>query len=338
MSVRHRRRFQRSDAPLAADTARGVVLIAGSAVAYSSAGFFTRLIHVDLWTLIFWRGLSSTLFLLVAGYVQHRRQTIASFRSLDGAGWVAAAFSTAAMFCYLGALRNTSVADVAIIYGTAPFVTAALALLVLRERATRITLLCSVLALAGVVLMFGGSHFPRDIRGDLLALGMTALMAFMIISIRRSRSASSLPIAAISSLASSIIAAPLAHPAKPTGLQLAELALFGISQLGLGLLLLTAGTRRLSASRVALIGGLDVPLAPIWVWLAFAETPSPPATTGGEAQRPRGFLAAASKRPGGDARQLHRHLPATHASGLHARGHVPPRRNYGRHARLGRPA
>jgi drug/metabolite transporter (DMT)-like permease len=64
-------------------------------------------------------------------------------------------------------------------------------------------------------------------------------------------------------------------------LQFGELALFGMTQLGLGLLLLTAGTKRLSASRVALIGGLDVPLAPIWVWIAFAETPSPATVAGG---------------------------------------------------------
>ena len=34
-----------------------VVLLLASAAAYSTAGFFTRLIHVDAWTLLFWRGL-----------------------------------------------------------------------------------------------------------------------------------------------------------------------------------------------------------------------------------------------------------------------------------------
>jgi drug/metabolite transporter (DMT)-like permease len=272
-----------SSAPSTAprDTGVGVVLIAGSAVAYSTAGFFTRLIHVDLWTLIFWRGLFSTAFLLAVAYAQHGRDALGPFRRLDGWGWIAAGFSTAAMFCYLAALRTTSVADVAIIYGTAPFVTAAVALIVLGERTTRVTLGCSAIALAGVALMFGGSRSGRAVDGDLLAAAMTVLMALMIIATRRSRSASSLPIAAISSLASSTVAAPLAHPGAPDGLQFAQLALFGVTQLGLGLLLLTAGTKRLSASRVALIGGLDVPLAPIWVWIAFAETPSPATIIGG---------------------------------------------------------
>ena len=43
--------------------------------------------------------------------------------------------------------------------------------------------------------------------------------------------------------------------------------------LGLGLLLLTLGTRLISATRSALIGSLETPLAPIWVWLGFGEIP-----------------------------------------------------------------
>jgi drug/metabolite transporter (DMT)-like permease len=34
----------------------GTLILTASAVAYSTAGFFTRLIVVDAWTLLFWRG------------------------------------------------------------------------------------------------------------------------------------------------------------------------------------------------------------------------------------------------------------------------------------------
>ena len=81
------------------DSGLGVALIAGSAVAYSTAGFFTRLIHVDLWTLIFWRGLFSSAFLLSVALAQRGRHFAEPFRKLDRWGWIAAGFSTAAMFC-----------------------------------------------------------------------------------------------------------------------------------------------------------------------------------------------------------------------------------------------
>lgn len=41
----------------------GTALLTASAVAYSTAGFFTRLIDLDAWTILFWRGLFAGLFL-----------------------------------------------------------------------------------------------------------------------------------------------------------------------------------------------------------------------------------------------------------------------------------
>ena len=65
------------------------------------------------------------------------------------------------------------------------------------------------------------------------------------------------------------------------------MALFGTCQLGLGLVLLTFGMRRVPATRAALISLLDAPLAPLWVWLAFRELPPVATLIGG------GIVAAA---------------------------------------------
>jgi EamA domain-containing membrane protein RarD len=35
---------------------KGVALIIAAAVAWSTAPFFTRLLHYDSWTILFWRG------------------------------------------------------------------------------------------------------------------------------------------------------------------------------------------------------------------------------------------------------------------------------------------
>jgi drug/metabolite transporter (DMT)-like permease len=59
------------------------------------------------------------------------------------------------------------------------------------------------------------------------------------------------------------------------------LALFGISQFGMGLLLLASGTPMVSATRGALLGVLQTPLGTLWVWLAFAEQPAEATLVGG---------------------------------------------------------
>ena len=46
-------------------------------------------------------------------------------------------------------------------------------------------------------------------------------------------------------------------------------------------MLLTFGMRRVGATEGALIGLLDTPLAPFWVWLAFNEAPPLASLAGG---------------------------------------------------------
>ena len=51
--------------------------------------------------------------------------------------------------------------------------------------------------------------------------------------------------------------------------------------LALGMILFTLGSRLLPAVETALIGSLDAPLAPVWVWLAFGERPGHSTILGG---------------------------------------------------------
>ena len=79
--------------------------------------------------------------------------------------------------------KHTAVANVAIIYATASFA-AAIAWVWMRETPGLPTLAAAGLCLAGVTVMVGGSAGTPDLTGDLLALGMTALMALMMVIMR----------------------------------------------------------------------------------------------------------------------------------------------------------
>ena len=142
--------------------AQGVVLIILSMIAFSSAGFFTRLIHLDVWTMLFWRGLFAGLTILCITIAQERRHTLAAMRAVGGPGLAVALSSTAATILYLNAFRRTSVADVAVIFAAAPFVTAGLGWLWLGVSEAWTTLAASLVALLGVSVMVGGA-VPRAI-------------------------------------------------------------------------------------------------------------------------------------------------------------------------------
>jgi drug/metabolite transporter (DMT)-like permease len=259
----------------------GSLIVAAAAVAFSTAGLFTRLISADVWTMLFWRGLFGGL--LIAAYIawRERAATAAAFAAMGRAGLLTASCSTIATICFITALRETTVADVTIIYATAPFVAAGLAWAWTHERPGRTTLLASALALAGVAVMCSAALSTGHMLGDLLALGMTVLMALMMVVIRKNRHVSMLPAACLSAFACAIAVFPLSHPADVTTADLVLLGLFGTTQFGLGLLLLTVGGRLISATRASLLANLELPFAPLWVWLAFGEVPSQPTYLGG---------------------------------------------------------
>ncbi|MCW5745334.1 MAG: EamA family transporter [Alphaproteobacteria bacterium] len=259
----------------------GTVLVAASAVAFSTAGLFSRLVALDVWTVLFWRGLFGGLF--IAAYIawRHRRAGTAVIRAMGWSGLLAALCSTAATICFINALRLSTVADVMVIGATTPFVAAGLGWLLAGDRERASTLIASAAALGGVGVMFSAAMPSGQLLGDLLALAMTILMSTMMVIIRLRRATPMLPAASLSAFLCPLVVLPLAHPAAPDAEELVLLALFGAGQFGLGLLLMTLGARLISASRAALIGALDTPLAPIWVFLAFGEMPATTTWIGG---------------------------------------------------------
>src|SRR3954463_4439866 len=133
----------------------GTLLLVASAAAYSTAGFFTRLIHVDAWTLLFWRGLFGGAFLAAVVALQQRGRLWRAIRATGIEGVLVAICSAVATVCFLNAMRLTSVADVMVIDAAIPFVTAAMAWLILGERESWWTLGATGLAFAGMAIMAG---------------------------------------------------------------------------------------------------------------------------------------------------------------------------------------
>jgi drug/metabolite transporter (DMT)-like permease len=261
---------------------QGTVLVLASAFAFSTAGLFTRLVETDVWTMLFWRGLFGGL--LIAGYVVWRdggAGAMAALRRIGRPGLIAAGCSTAATICFINALRQTAVADVLVINATAPFITAAMAWAWTGAVERRSTLLASSVALLGVVVMVVPTLGTGRVLGNLLALAMTVLISGMMVVMRHHRAVCMLPAAALSAFLCALVVWPWADPLSVTASDFGWLVLFGTTQFGLGQLLLTVGLRSISATRSALIGALETPLAPALVWIVLGEVPAVMTCVGG---------------------------------------------------------
>jgi len=259
----------------------GMGLIAVSAVAYSLAGYFTRLIPLDVMTLLFWRGIFAGLMITALFVIQHRGAAWRETRAMGWQGLLIAALSVLSSYLYLAAFRHTTVAAVSVIYATLPILTTGLAWLLLRERGTLSELVAGLVVLVGVTIMASGEIGSGRLDGDLLALGMTLLFGIMMVLIRRGRRISMLPAVALSCFLTSAVAWHFAKTGPIEALPMLHLFLFGTLQLGFGLAFLAMGMRRVSSTTAALIGLVDAPLAPFWVWLAFSEVPPLSTVVGG---------------------------------------------------------
>jgi drug/metabolite transporter (DMT)-like permease len=259
----------------------GSALMAASAVAYSTAGLFTRLIDLDIWTVLFWRGLFAGLFVAAFVLWQSGRGVAAAIRAIGANGLWIAILSAAATIFFLNALRRTSVAEVAIINATSPLVTGLLARAFIGERGRWTTVAASLVALIGIAVMFNPASATAHLTGNLLAVAMTLCLASMLVMLRHNRNVSMLPATGLSAFLCAIAVWPMANPGAAHGMNMVYLVLFGTVQFGLGLLLLTLGSRLVPATRSSLISRLQLPLAPVWVWLAFGEVPSRATCVGG---------------------------------------------------------
>jgi len=260
----------------------GIALVVAAAIAWSTAPFFTRLLPYDSWTILFWRGLFASVMIVAIMLVLQGRASLRDLIRMSKSGWLIASLSAAAMIAFIPSLQLTSVANVAIIIATGPFVTAALAWVWLREVPHLRTMVASVVALCGVAVIVGSARVGSDILGVALACFMTLAIAAMTVLLRRHKDTSMVAAAALSNILGSIVSIPFAHGITGvTGADILILAMFGCFQVSLGLTLFFLGSRLLPSGQAALISTLETPLMPFWIWVAFAEVPTLRVLVGG---------------------------------------------------------
>jgi drug/metabolite transporter (DMT)-like permease len=263
---------------LSAQRTTGVALVLISAVVFSSAGIFTKGVSTPAWGVVFWRGLAAAAFTLC--YLALRKQLWREIRLFNKPALAVTLMSAAGTAAFIPAFKLTSVANVALIYGAAPFVAAALAWLFISERPTRRVILASLFGFCGVLIILSGSLGVGHLSGDLLALWMTLMMSGVIVTYRRYPDTTAALPAALGSVVllvpALIFGAPLQAPTE----ELPVLILFGLV-FAVASVTLSEGARRLPAAETALLSTLEMPLAPVLaLWILF-EVPNLPTVLGG---------------------------------------------------------
>ncbi|MDK2632205.1 DMT family transporter [Pantoea stewartii subsp. indologenes] len=261
----------------------GISMVCLSAVMWSSAGFFVRMLDMNTWAMVAWRSLfaflSLVLLLALGGYLRRF-----AFRHDVGIkGLITAAVMAVSMFCYVAALKLTSVAGVMTVYATIPFFAMGLGWLIQKKKITKRALISAALSLVGVIVMATSASGTGDMAGNALALMMTAGFAASIVM---SGTWPDMNLPAVTALACALCGA-FCFTMMPQGLPLPGLhdmvwlCAFALATQSLSYLLFMAGSRYINPAEASLIAQTDIVLGPLWVWIFFSELPPSNTLLGG---------------------------------------------------------
>lgn len=263
--------------------ALGLIMVFLSAIMWSSAGFFVRMLDMNTWAMVAWRSLfaflSLVLLLMGSGYLRRF-----SFRHDVGLkGLITATVMAISMFCYVAALKLTSVAGVMTVYATIPFFAMGLGWLIQKKEITKRALISAAVSLTGVIVMAASASGKGDMVGNTLALVMTAGFAASIVM---SGKWPEMNLPAVTALACALCGvfcfAMMPQDLPLPGLHdILWLFAFALATQSMSYLLFMAGSRYVNPAEASLIAQTDILLGPLWVWIFFSELPTNNTLLGG---------------------------------------------------------
>lgn len=163
-----------------------------------------------------------------------------------------------------------------LLFATAPFLTAVLGWIVLREPVRSATWIAIFVAIAGIGIMVADQSEGAALSGTLAGLGSALGFAVFTVALRWGKSGEMLPSVFLSGLFAVVITSamcwglslPFLLSANDGGIAMG----MGVFQVGAGLILYTLGSRTLPAAELTLLSLAEVLLGPVWVWLFLGET------------------------------------------------------------------
>ena len=262
--------------------ALGAALALGGGALLSLAGITLR--HMEAaggWQILFYRSL--TFFVVVAAYLalRYRSRVVSSFVRVGKPGVVVALSLGLGSACYVFALLLTTVANALFIISAAPFMTAILGWLWLRERVTPITWAAMTFALAGIALMVVNGVQSGRLLGNVVALGAPVSFAVMLVALRSAGDRDMIPAICLAGVVSAGLGLAMMDSLAISRHDLLLCLFLGVVQYTGGFVLLALGARYLPAAEVALLALSEIVLAPIWVWIGVGEVPALATLVGG---------------------------------------------------------
>jgi drug/metabolite transporter (DMT)-like permease len=161
----------------------GAICAITAAVVFSTGGLLVRQIDLPAWDVSFWRSALMIITILPL-LIWRRREAWIDARNAGGALFASAIGIAGSMVAFILALGLAPVANVLIVFGATPFITALAARLVLGEPLHGHTLFAMAAAIVGLAMSVAGSLAAGALAGMALAFVVVLCMSANYVIVR----------------------------------------------------------------------------------------------------------------------------------------------------------
>lgn len=262
------------------DHAKGLALTAFGGLTLTVDIPLIRLAGGDNWTILFLRSGTTLLATLVIWAVWRSFSSKTPQLIPGRLGLVVAALYGVGSVAFIMAVYNTSTANLVFILAFNTMFAALLSWLFLKERPRPATLLAMLLMIVGVLIIVWDSVGSGQMLGNLMALAAAFCIASAI-TISRASGREMGFTSLIGVVFPLVVAAVMV---SETGLNVSApwwIIFNGAVVMPIAFFCLANGPKYLSSPEVAMFYLLETVLAPVWVWMIFAEVPTRNSLIGG---------------------------------------------------------
>ena len=263
----------------------GIACCCLATLGWSLSGLFVRWVpELDGWAVNGYRAPATSICLLVYLAVRYRGDLMRHmWPKRPQALLVVGLFFGVGSTLYVYALTMGTVASVSVLGASSPFFAALLAWLIMRDRTSAVSLVATVVALIGVGIVVEAemSALATGVYSAMISLAYAFCFAGQTVTLRQYRDLEMIPGIALGGLmVFAFVALFVGLPHLPLW-QVGLLALMGLVQLAIPLILFAVGAKHVPVVPAILISVADVVLNPFWVWLVHGEQPPSGTVAGG---------------------------------------------------------
>ena len=262
------------------DHTRGLVLTAIGGLTLTVDIPLIKLAGGDAWSILMLRSGTTFVAAIVIWAIWRSLSPKAPALLPGRAGVAVACLYAIASVAFITAVYNTSTANLVFILAFNTMFAALLSWVFLGERPAGATLAAMAVMLAGVLIIVGDGVAAGNLFGDLMAL-VTAFCIASAITVSRSTGKdmgfTSLVAVVLPFAVAAVVVAQQGYRVDAPW----WIVFNGAIVMPISFYCLATGPRYISGPEVAMFYLLETVLAPIWVWLIFAEVPTTQSLIGG---------------------------------------------------------